>query len=579
MSLFGLTPKSNTYGVCENGLSPNGTCNPSFDSEMQTSIPKNSEMPASMPGMMPKNSEMPASMPRMMPKNEISAITQSVVVKQPMCSGGKIQLPHINRKNAVTYSTILHEDHGTSFAKISSIDDISINNKTTDNDLCYNRCPNGEAPVPDFISGQYMCLVPATITYTAISGTIGETPTDDSIDYEKGYTVSCQSTDLMNQSGSLQNHTNNIMFGTPVLLKSGFYEDPSPPGTIRSNDFIPAGNSKWFCKRPVFGSPTINQVQSPYEYISNKAMNNVEETISIPAANEVMTEYCTIPDGGWSNEGNPPMPDGCKVINQQLEDGTVKMLGDVESKFKVMAKILNTEQAVMTTANQTDQPNVEIRMKIKDTQVVTQLPIQDSNQLEIPKKKIDSAISNLYGNIPIKAVVTPIGGESNSLTVVSNDTSIDIPNTISIPTVINGVTTSYQPEEQTVKNEVFKPCDPINIPKFNCSNDISYYDEQTVPDVLAIKDTNDLYCKISICYRGSENNISNDVGIMSEDSFQEYIKDIKNKQDNALGWIPRGPRGMLGGIAQTSQEQKTSMPYASPVIGPFGFGGAGGATK
>ena len=562
MSLFGLTPKSNTYGVCENGLSPNGTCNPSFDSEMQTSIPKNSEMPASMPGMMPKNSEMPASMPRMMPKNEISAITQSVVVKQPMCSGGKIQLPHINRKNAVTYSTILHEDHGTSFAKISSIDDISINNKTTDNDLCYNRCPNGEAPVPDFISGQYMCLVPATITYTAISGTIGEIPTDDSIDYEKGYTVSCQSTDLMNQSGSLQNHKNNIMFGTPVLLKSGFYEDPSPPGTIRSNDFIPAGNSKWFCKRPVFGSPTINQVQSPYEYISNKAMNNVEETITNQSANEVMTDYCKIPDGGWSTEtnpnDNPTIPDGCKVINQQLEDGSVKMVGDVESKFKVMANILNTEQAVMT-AGAAIQTNVDIKMK--DQKYVTQLPTQDSIEQEIPnpKKKIDSAISNLYGNIPIKAVVTPIGGESNSLTVVSNDTSIDIPNTISIPTVINGVTTSYQPEEQTVKNEVFKPCDPINIPKFNCNDDKHYIINQTVPDVLAIKDTNDLYCRIHICYKGGSDQVVNDVGIITEDRLKEMIDTRKEQQDawfrenvKPIGFLGVGGAGGSGSIPQLS---------------------------
>jgi hypothetical protein len=136
-----------------------------------------------------------------------------------------------------------------------------MNNSIRQDDLCYNRCPNGEAPQIDSTTGHYICYVPALITYQVKNGTSGSS---DTLDTANSYTVSCQSTDLpdMSQTGK---SGDAVMFGTPILIKSGLYEDPAPPNTVRSSNYTASGDNKWMCKRIMHGAPTKEMVQSPYE--------------------------------------------------------------------------------------------------------------------------------------------------------------------------------------------------------------------------------------------------------------------------------------------------------------------------
>lgn len=194
-------------------------------------------------------------------------MSTTTTTRQPMCSGGKIQLPTINRNKI---GDISMDANGS--ITVNGNTDITMNGNILPTDLCYNRCPNGEAPQVDKANGQYFCLVPSLVTYQVAQGSV-DTKTSDNIDYTKSYTVSCQSTDLMDYSTPQTGNTNNIMFGTPILIKSGLYESPVPPNSIRSSDYSPDGAYKWFCKRPMYGAPPLGILQSPYDAISNEIIN------------------------------------------------------------------------------------------------------------------------------------------------------------------------------------------------------------------------------------------------------------------------------------------------------------------
>jgi hypothetical protein len=203
--------------------------------------------------------------------------SSNTVTRQPMCPGDKIQLPTINRGQIGNYIKNASGDVVISSSGSSST--ITMNNTILNNDLCYNRCPNGEAPQVDGNTGQYFCLVPALVTYQIKRGDPDAKPaTNDSIDYESTspYTVSCQSTDILNISEPQFNNKGNTMYGVPLLLKSGLYEDPLPPNTVRSSNYIPSGDFKWFCKRVMSGAPPLGSIQSPYESISQEITKNAE---------------------------------------------------------------------------------------------------------------------------------------------------------------------------------------------------------------------------------------------------------------------------------------------------------------
>jgi len=165
--------------------------------------------------------------------------SNDTIVRQPMCNGGKIQLPSIYKSKSES----------------GEYENIRMNDQILESDLCYNRCPNGEAPRPDPENGIYYCAVPALVTYNVNMGVSNETTGIIGPDTLKNdsYSVSCQSTDIT---------------GGPVLSLSGIYEDPTPPNTIRSINYTVSGTPKWFCKRPMYGSPNISHVQSEYESLT-----------------------------------------------------------------------------------------------------------------------------------------------------------------------------------------------------------------------------------------------------------------------------------------------------------------------
>jgi hypothetical protein len=181
-----------------------------------------------------------------------------------MCYGDKMQLPYINKGAAGTYSFNTKNE-----LEYSQNNSIQMNNSIRQDDLCYNRYPNGEAPQVDATTGHYICYVPALITYQVKNGASGSS---DTLDTANSYTVSCQSTDLpdISQTGK---SGYAVMFGTPILIKSGLYEDPAPPNTVRSSNYTASGDNKWMCKRIMHGAPTKEMVQSPYESISKSLVS------------------------------------------------------------------------------------------------------------------------------------------------------------------------------------------------------------------------------------------------------------------------------------------------------------------
>jgi len=217
-----------------------------------------------------------------------SSQSGSTATRQPMCPGGKIQLPSINGKKIENVSV----DKNGEFKKNTS-SGLTMNSNILSHDLCYNRCSNGEAPIVDSKSGQYYCLVPSLITYKIKQGvkpTESDKGVPDSIDYSSPYTASCQSTDLISYEPQIGN-AGNTMFGMPILLKSGLYEDPMDPNTLRSPNYDPNGDLKWFCKRVMYGAPPLGSIQSPYETIStdivNASTNVSKECKSIIESNSV----------------------------------------------------------------------------------------------------------------------------------------------------------------------------------------------------------------------------------------------------------------------------------------------------
>jgi hypothetical protein len=197
--------------------------------------------------------------------------TRLETTRPALCPAGKIQLPSINRGARGIYS--IDSSNKLSYSMTSSA---TLNSTIIDSDLCYNRCPNGEAPQVHAETGEYHCLVPALITYQIKQGTpntaaIGDASNEvnDAIDFSKSYTVSCQSTDTLDTNTPQTGNTGNIMYGTPILLKSGYYEDPTKPGEVRSTIFSASGNNKWFCRRIMSGSPNISQIQSVFQGVNN----------------------------------------------------------------------------------------------------------------------------------------------------------------------------------------------------------------------------------------------------------------------------------------------------------------------
>ena len=251
--------------------------------------------------------------------------------RQPMCSGGKIQLPKIN-KDSKTMSAAIYSD-----------------------DLCYNRCPNGEAPQVDKASGGYFCLVPSLVTYQIkqnpkeptitnnSDGTETRVQKADEIDYTKSYTISCQSTDLTDSSNPQTGNTNNTMFGTPILLKSGLYEDPQISGKLRSAKYIPSGEYKWFCKRPMHGAPPLGALQSPYEAITQDM---------IDASAEIPEDCKSAIDNGSDNIlFNSPTPAKRECKLKLFEDTVLSLTNGVTLEAGETKEIKTVTSLEMVSIN------------------------------------------------------------------------------------------------------------------------------------------------------------------------------------------------------------------------------------
>jgi hypothetical protein len=250
-----------------------------------------------------------------------------VKTRQPMCPGGKIQLPKINRDLSMENGKI-----------VSST--ITMNGSINSNDLCYNRCPNGEAPQADKISGNYFCLVPSLVTYqikqypkepTVTKNSDGTETTihiGDQIDYTKSYTVSCQSTDIMDFSTPQTGNENNTMFGTPIQIISGLYEDPLGPNDLRSSDYRAKGDYKWFCKRPMYGAPPLGALQSAYEAINPdiiKASEDIPEECqsAVEMASKSGSEILGVGSAGATTSSGSKNNASCalKNVNQKAAIG------------------------------------------------------------------------------------------------------------------------------------------------------------------------------------------------------------------------------------------------------------------
>jgi len=378
-----------------------------------------------------------------------------IVVKPPMCAGGKIQLPKINRSSVMTVNSNVNNNNDN-IPKIHTIADTTINNQITDDDLCYNRCPNGEAPIPDFFSGQYICLVPASVTYTVKPGK-GRSPdpnitegSDDTIDYTKGYNVSCQSTDLINlgEAGIQTGNENNIMFGTPVLLKSSLYEDPLPTNAVHSADWKPDGNPKWFCKRPVFGSPTINQVQSPYQFINSSVINNSEPITSSSEIKNKLIDQCATPEGGWNAKdsmGNNKykMPDFCNIntvvtVNTDGEKIT-EQKPEITSVYKAIAENVNTNTTASVISQVTQNSITQVPISYCSTDKENN---SDPNFIKNDArcKPETTVMTQISGGIPM-VVPTQISIPNNNLNIIQNSkTTVSVPNTETTVANVNGGT-------------------------------------------------------------------------------------------------------------------------------------------
>ena len=298
-----------------------------------------------------------------------------VKTRQPMCPGGKIQLPKINRDFSVVNRKI-----------VSST--VTMNGSINSNDLCYNRCPNGEAPQPDKMSGNYFCLVPSLVTYQIkqnpkegtvtndVNGIETKIQKPDEIDYSKSYTVSCQSTDIMDFSTPQTGNTNNTMFGTPIQIISGLYENPLGPNDLRSSNYDASGEYKWFCKRPMYGAPPLGALQSAYEAINPDIIKASE---NIPAECESAVDMSSI-SGSTS----------------------ISSLSGSKNTALCSPKNLN-EKAAIGISN-----GIQIVEQTQTTQIPTANPL--------------NIVQSVHDNkIPVPNTITQINADTGAVTIMPNN--------------------------------------------------------------------------------------------------------------------------------------------------------------
>jgi hypothetical protein len=521
-----------------------------------------------------------------------NAVTPNFSIKQPMCAGGKIQLPTINRSDVLSIKNKI--DNNKSVPMINDIQEITINNIISDDDLCYNRCPNGEDPVPDSISGQYICLIPATVTYKVISGVGAETDPNapilsqmDKIDYSQGYSVSCQSTDL-NTIGleGKQFDNKNLMFGTPVLKKSGLYENPARPSVIRSIDNPINGNLKWFCKRPVFGSPTINQVQSKYQFI-----NNIVTASAKPVVDQSSIDLCRIPNGGWTNAN--PMPLGCSVITNNDSSMSGAVVSSYLTSLKTMQNTVNNAAAASGGGNRgntgagdnfTNVTNIEnfespydvIQKPIQNCVVNTPVNITNigsiSNSSDFVQKNANcdpspysQVVNQAYGLLPtvsptegcesiinsnqssnmggIPAIASSVNKKNtaacapkNNLSIVSKNSTIPVPQTETIAQSVNGVIQTIQPSINQKKTSEIPQPDPGSCMDHLTTNWVlPDPNNQLKPDVrLTTTHNKEKICGYSMYYKGINTDVNNGIPLLTRPDIELASINLQKRRNVEL---------------------------------------------
>jgi hypothetical protein len=435
-------------------------------------------------------------------KQSTDFLSQNFSIKQPMCAGGKIQLPKINKKDIITIKNVV-EDPAGNIPIINNIGEMSINSIVTDEDLCYNRCPNGEDPTPDFLSGQYTCLIPATVTYQVIPGVNAEVDPNepnldnvDKIDYTKGYNVSCQSTDLnpIGLDGQQMGNTNNLMFGIPILKKSGLYEDPLQPYMIRSPDFSIVGNQKWFCKRPVFGSPTINQVQSKYQFISNAVVSHAKPTINSSTIN-----ICDIPD--WKEGSN--IPNGCTV--NKMKDGTSSL--SVASPY-----IASITQLQSSKSNASDAESIVNSSN-------------GNNSISVD----DIVMKNVSGGLPIvppNYMSDRVSSKNTQLNIVTNNSVTQVASTDTIAQTVDGVPQIIKPINQSLSSVT------SNVQPKSCMPFEPVMWKDNVKDIRPTVITTTTFDGLGICgyqayYKNSTISVNNSAPIIRKSEIENEVNNLR----------------------------------------------------
>jgi len=320
----------------------------------------------------------------------MSSSSSDTIVRQPMCNGDKIQLPRINKETTCT------TDKGKNTCN-TTVD--SINDSIISHDLCYNRCPNGEAPQVDPENGTYFCYVPALVTYNVLS----KNDSVDTLDYANGYSVSCQSTDYADSTDKSKPST---MYGTPILFKGGLYEDPTPPNTIRPIGFTPVGDNKWFCRRPMHGSPNISQVQSPYESLTK----NISQTTNMLSTNcksviQGVNSYNT----PSTNKGN-----GATIINNTTNSSCISDISDIPT----VANLAITN-GVKTTAASSNSLTLQPGLSIVASNINTSDGIVKniSKSVEVPGSNVVK--DSTTGATIVKQLVMQGNLENSNMTLKS----------------------------------------------------------------------------------------------------------------------------------------------------------------
>jgi hypothetical protein len=500
--------------------------------------------------------------------------TQNISVKQPMCAGGKIQLPTINKKDVISIRNDTTETDGN-IPMINTINKMSMNNIILEDDLCYNRCPNGEDPRPDFLSGQYTCLIPATVTYSVIPGTDAEIDPNnpkldqlDKINYEKGYTVSCQSTDLNNigLDGQQTGNLNNLMFGIPILKKSGLYENPTKPNVIRTDDFLVGGNQKWFCKRPVFGSPPINQVQSKYQFLNNTVVSQADSSLLKSAIS-----ICDKPN--WTTDD--PIPEGCSV--KTTKDGSYTL--SVSSPYEAAVNQIQTTKTLINANEKSDDLSDKGLGGIIETNKTeyfyeTLVSPKDENSSDASSRAVSQGLIGAYAtnaniesvmtnylsdNIPMESPIQVSVANTNSqMNIVTSTTQIPVPKTETHAIPIDGTIQTVKPINQSVSSQV-PMADPNSCKRHE---DIMWKDvnNRLSPDVILTKTHDNIgICGYSMNYKGESIKVINDTPVYTE-------KDIENASNN----LRKSRNIMLCGINREFNVCRNNLNNGAAIVGGIG---------